>query len=89
LVACCNGLEIDVNHPLNALESLEASALKLNTADRSRLLERLLASLDADAEVEQAWNALADQREAELDNGAAVAVPADAALARLRARLPR
>ena len=89
LVTCCNGLEIDVNHPMNTLESLEAGALNLSAADRSRLAERLLASLDADAEVEQAWEALADQREADLDSGATVAVPADAALARLRARLPR
>ena len=78
-----------MNHSLSTLESVEASALKLSTADRSRLLECLLASLDADAEVEQAWEALADQREADLDSGATVAVPAEAALARLRASLRR
>lgn len=77
-----------MNHPLSTLEALEASALKLSAADRSRLLERLLASLDADAEVEQAWESLADQREADLDRGATVAVPSEEALARLRARLP-
>ena len=78
-----------MNPALSTLESLEASALKLSTADRSRLLERLLASLDADAEVEQAWESLADAREGELDSGSAATVPADEALARLRARLPR
>ena len=78
-----------MNHPLNTLESLEAGALNLSAADRSRLAERLLASLDADAEVEQAWEALADQREADLDSGATVAVPAEAALARLRTSLRR
>jgi hypothetical protein len=53
-LTCCLALESVVNPALSTLESLEASALKLSTADRSRSLERLLASLDADAEVEQA-----------------------------------
>lgn len=72
-----------------ALEVLESEVLKLNAADRSHLLERLIASLDVDADVEQAWEAVADQREADLASGAATLVSADDAIARLRARLPR
>ncbi len=38
-----------------SLEVLAAGAMKLAPADRTRLLERLIASLDVDSEVEQAW----------------------------------
>lgn len=72
-----------------SLEVLEAEVLQLAPADRSRLLERLIASLDADPEVEQAWEREADRREAELESGSIVAVPGQEAIARLRARLPR
>jgi hypothetical protein len=52
-----------------ALEVLEAQVLKLSAADRSRLLERLLASLDVDPDVEAAWDEVADAREAALEGG--------------------
>lgn len=71
------------------LETLEAEALKLPPAERSHLLERLVASLDADPEVEAAWALEADRREAELASGAVEAVPAAEAIARLRSRLSR
>ena len=70
------------------LETLQAEVLSLSPADRARLLDRLIASLDADAEVEAAWDALADRREAEMDAGAVQAVPLAAALSRLEARFP-
>lgn len=71
------------------LESLEAEVLKLAPADRSRLLERLIASLEADPEVEAAWEIEADRREAQLKDGSARDVPGQEAIARLRARLGR
>ncbi len=71
------------------VEILEAEALKLAPADRSRLLERLVASIDLDPEVEEAWAQEADRREAQLESGAVTAVPAVEAIARLRARLAR
>jgi len=71
------------------LEVIEAEAMKLAPADRSHLLERLVASLDLDAEVEEAWALEADRGEVELESGAAVAVPGHEAIARLRARLAR
>ena len=71
------------------LEALEAEALKLTPADRSHLLERLIASLDLDPEVEDAWEREADRREAELESGAIAAVPGHEAMARLRSRLAR
>lgn len=70
-------------------EALEAEALKLAPAERSRLLERLIASLDVDTEVEEAWAQEADRREAALDCGAVAEVAGHEALQRLRARLVR
>jgi len=70
-----------------SLEALEAQALKLAPADRSRLLERLVASLDPDPEVEKAWEREADRREAELESGSVAAVPGHEAMARLRSKL--
>ena len=71
------------------LEVLEAEALKLAPADRSHLLERLVASLDLDPDVEQAWALVADRREGELASGAQRAVPGSEAMARLQAQLAR
>jgi len=70
-----------------SLEALEAEVLQLAPADRSRLFERLIASIDADSEVEQAWEMEADRRESELASGTTVAVAGDQAIARLRAKL--
>lgn len=72
-----------------SLEALEAEVMKLAPADRSYLLERLIASLDVDLEIEQAWEREADRREAELESGAVVAIPGHEAMARLRAQLSR
>ncbi len=71
------------------LEALEAEVLKLAPADRSHLLERLVASLDSDPEVEESWEREADRREAELDSGAVAAVPGQEAMSRLRSKLSR
>lgn len=71
-----------------ALETLQAEVLRLPPADRARLLDRLIASLDVDAGVEATWDKLADQREQELATGAVAAVSVDAAIARLEARFP-
>ena len=70
------------------LETLQAEVLRLSPNDRARLLDRLIASLDADPEVEAAWDAVAAAREAEMNVGTAQPVPLDAALARLAARFP-
>jgi hypothetical protein len=71
-----------------SIEALEAEVLRLSQADRSRLLERLIASLDADAEVEAQWDAIANDREAELESGLVQSVPFEEAIARLEARFP-
>ena len=70
------------------LEVLHAEILRLPKADRARLLDRLVVSLDADEALEAEWDAVADVREAELDSGTQSAADLDATLARLQARFP-
>lgn len=67
---------------------LEAEALKLSPSDRSRLAERLVASLDEDEEIEAAWDALADEREAAIGATSAKAQPFEDVISRLKARFP-
>lgn len=70
------------------LEALQAEVLRLSPADRARLLDRLIASLDVDSEAEAAWDELADKREQELETGDVQSLPLDVAIARLEARFP-
>ncbi|MFT7721581.1 MAG: addiction module protein [Roseateles sp.] len=73
---------------MSTVEALQAQAEKLSPADRSRLLEHLVARLDADPAVEAAWDAVAEARQAELDAGTVKAVAYQDAVARLEARFP-
>ena len=70
------------------LETLQAEVLRLSPSDRARLLDRLIASLDVDAQAEAAWDAVADVREGQLETGAAQTASLDIAIARLEARFP-
>jgi hypothetical protein len=69
-----------------SLEVLEAEVLRLSPTDRARLLDRLVASLDIDADAEAAWDAVADEREQDLASGAVDSVSLEVAVARLEAR---
>lgn len=69
------------------LDLIEAEVFKLSPADRTHLLERLVASLDSDPEVEAAWEAEAERREAALAAGEVTEVSGPDVLARLRASL--
>lgn len=64
------------------LEMLQAEVLRLSSADRAKLLDRLIASLDADADTEAAWDDLADKREQELQAGTSEAVSLELAVTR-------
>jgi putative addiction module component (TIGR02574 family) len=68
------------------LEALEAEALRLSPAERARLVERLIASLDTDAEIEEAWAAEVERRNMEIESGAVSLIPGPEALARLKAQ---
>lgn len=72
------------------LEQLAAAALKLPSALRARLAERLIASLDNDAEqaaIAAEWEAELDRREAELEAYPESARPAAEVLRAARERL--
>jgi putative addiction module component (TIGR02574 family) len=71
-----------------SLEVLQAEVLGLPAADRAKLLDSLIGSLDADAEIEAAWDALADEREQSLRDGSATTISLEEAMSRLRARFP-
>lgn len=67
-----------------SLEALEAELLGLSSTDRSRLLDKLIASLDSDREVEEAWMKEAKRRDDEIESGAVAALPLEQSLKRLR-----
>lgn len=69
------------------IDVLEAEALSLPQADRSRLVDRLLASLGHDPAWEEAWSEEADRREARIAEGQTQWVDGPGAVARLRAKL--
>lgn len=70
-------------------EEIEAAAMHLSASERARLAQRLLASLDEDSEIEQAWAEEIDRRLDEYERGGVRAVPGDEAFASARARLSR
>lgn len=72
---------------MSQLEYVEAQVMQLTPAERNHLLERLINSLDTDPEVEAAWEQVADQREADLENGLAQEIPFEEAMLQLRSRL--
>ena len=70
---------------METVETLEAAALHLTPAERARLVERLIATLDADPEVEEAWAAEVERRQAEIESGAVSLLPGPETLAKLKA----
>ena len=68
-------------------EVLEAEALKLGRAERARLVEHLIASLDEDTEIEEAWAAEVERRVEAVDTGSVQLVPAGDAITQARASL--
>ncbi len=68
-------------------EELEAEALSLSRSERARLAGRLIASLDEDAEIEQAWIVEAERRLDAYRNGEIEAVSAEEALQEARRRI--
>ncbi len=69
------------------LERLEAQALQLPVEARAALAQRLLASLEQDVEIEEAWAAEVERRIAEVESGVVELIPIDDALSQVRAAL--
>ncbi|MGQ0591166.1 MAG: addiction module protein [Gammaproteobacteria bacterium] len=70
---------------MSTVETLEAEALQLPASERARLIERLIAGLDSDPAIEEAWAAEVERRHAEIENGAVSLLPGPEALATLKA----
>lgn len=68
----------------STVEELDAEALRLSSGERARLVERLIASLDTDPEIEEAWAAEVERRHAETERGAVSLLPGPETLAKLR-----
>lgn len=77
---------------VRSTDTVEAQLLSLPMADRARLAEVLLASLDADvaqgpsAEVEALWRAEGERRLAELRSGKVAGIPAEKVFANVTRR---
>ena len=67
-------------------EQIEQELMKLPVADRARLAERLISSLDADSEVEAVWIAEVRRRDEEMQSGAVETIPLEDALTVVRTR---
>ena len=67
------------------LESLRAEVMSLAPAERARLLDQFIDSLDRDAEAEGAWGKVALQREGEIESGSVTGLPLEDVVARLEA----
>ena len=71
----------------NRLEELEAEALTLTPGERAAFAQLLLASLDEDVEIEEAWATEVERRIADVENGTVQVIPIADALAQVRAAL--
>jgi putative addiction module component (TIGR02574 family) len=69
------------------VERIEAELLDLPTEDRARIAERLIASLDQDAESDTAWRAEVERRLADLDGGTVGTVSLDETISEIERSL--
>lgn len=69
----------------SSVEVLEVEVLQLPPSERAYLVERLIASLDVDPEIEEAWAVEVERRLAEIESGAITLLPGSDVLAKLKA----
>ena len=69
------------------LELLEAEALQLSASERAAFAQVLLASLDEDAELEEAWAMETERRISDIESGTVQTISIADALAQVRASL--
>jgi hypothetical protein len=70
---------------LPTVASVEVEALQLPTAERAHLIDRLIASLEIDPEIEAAWAAEVERQYAEIESGVVTQLPGPETLAALGA----
>lgn len=68
----------------SSIEIIEAEALQLTATERARLIERLIASLDVDPEVDKAWAAEVERRNNEVESGELSLVSGPEAIAKIK-----
>lgn len=68
-------------------EQVEAAVQRLPREERARLAEVLIASLDEETEIEQAWSVEIARRVQELQSGAVTSIPAEEVFAELEGLL--
>jgi putative addiction module component (TIGR02574 family) len=69
----------------SSIEIIETEALRLSATERARLIERLIASLDVDPEVEEAWAAEVERRNSEIETGKVSLISGPEVIAKLKA----
>jgi putative addiction module component (TIGR02574 family) len=69
------------------VDLIEAQAYSLDRADKNRLIDALLRSLDTDDEVAQAWLVEATRRAEEVRTGKAQCIPLEQVMAELEGSL--
>ena len=67
------------------VEVLEAEALQLPPSERALLVEKLIASLDVDPQIEEAWAAEVERRLDEIETGTVALLPGSETLTKLKA----
>jgi len=70
-------------------QQIESAALELPLHERARLAERLLASLDQESTVQDAWTAEIQRRVEAFHSGALTTHPGDDVLTEARTRLEK
>jgi putative addiction module component (TIGR02574 family) len=79
-------LASDEGNMATHVEALEAEALQLPAAERALLVQALIASLDAEAGVEEAWADEVERRNAQIESGEVQMMPGPETLAKIRAK---
>ena len=69
------------------LETLQTEVLRLSPADRARLLDRLIESLDGERTLDELWDQEAARRDAEIEDGSSIPIDGKEVVARLRAEI--
>mgnify|MGYP003294008107 CR=1 FL=1 len=66
-------------------ETLEAASLQLTPAERASLGDQLIATLDADPVIEEAWASEVERRQTEIEDGSVSLLPGPETLTKLKA----
>ena len=69
------------------LDTLQTEVLRLSPADRARLLDRLIESLDGERTLDELWDQEAARRDAGIEDGSSIPVDGKEVVARLRAEI--